>query len=283
MKYIYFGTPQFASLILEGLITAGMPPVALVCNPDRPIGRKKIITPPLTKQIVRRLCPSVDVLQPERIDDSFFETLRAYEADLFVVAAFSKILPDVLLTIPTCGTLGVHPSLLPGLRGASPIQSAILANIRTGVTLYKMDAKMDHGPIYAQEELLEDVSAHTYVTLEAALAKTSVPMVIRTAPKIVMGELEPKEQEHESATFTKKFKTEDGHVTYEDVLAAEQGDFEHAERIDRMIRALTPEPGVYTIKEGVRVKLLQACIREKKLVVSMIQKEGKNPTDVVGL
>src|SRR5258708_6191606 len=123
-----------------------MPPTALVCNPDRPVGRKKIVTPPLTKELIAKSSASTIILQPEKLDDAFIARLKEFQPDFFVVAAYAKIIPQAVLDIPRLGTLGVHPSLLPKYPGASPIQSAILDDTcsETGVTIYLIDQKMDH-------------------------------------------------------------------------------------------------------------------------------------------
>src|SRR5579862_505150 len=114
MKFVLFGTPRFAEIILDELIRAKLPPAAIVCNPDRPTGRKKIITPPPTKRRATESdASSIDIIQPEKIDEILLKRLAALEADLFVVAAYAKILPASVLSVPRHGTLGVHPSLLP--------------------------------------------------------------------------------------------------------------------------------------------------------------------------
>ena len=110
MKYIYFGTPDFAADVLQELINADMPPVAVVTNPDRPSGRKKIITPPAVKELVGQ---SIPVLQPEELDQSFAQQLESFDADVFVLAAYGKILPKWVVEMPEKGMLGVHHSLLP--------------------------------------------------------------------------------------------------------------------------------------------------------------------------
>ncbi|MBI3088684.1 MAG: methionyl-tRNA formyltransferase, partial [Candidatus Colwellbacteria bacterium] len=167
-RYIFFGTPRFAAIILEKLISAGIPPVALVCNPDRPTGRKKIITPPPTKQVVREKVASskgkIEIFQPENLKDAYY-LLHATNYDVFIVAAYSKILPREILAIPRLGTIGVHPSLLPKYRGPSPIQSAILAGeTETGITLFLMDEQVDNGPIISSKKLVVS-SKDNYETL----------------------------------------------------------------------------------------------------------------------
>ncbi|MBI2594734.1 MAG: methionyl-tRNA formyltransferase, partial [Candidatus Colwellbacteria bacterium] len=129
-RYVFFGTPRFAAIILEKLINTGIPPVALVCNPDKPVGRKQVITPPPTKTCIlkqeSRIKNKIQIFQPEELG-MIRDSLFTLQPDVFIVAAYAKILPKKILEIPRLGTIGVHPSLLPKYRGPSPIQSAILA------------------------------------------------------------------------------------------------------------------------------------------------------------
>src|SRR3990167_5776499 len=151
MRYIFFVTPNFAAIILEKLIKSSLIPSAVVCNPDRPIGRKKNITPPPTKSLA--LHYNIPILQPEILTNNKLQ-ITNYKPDFFVVAAFSKILSKEILQIPRLGTIGIHPSLLPKYRGATPIQTAILnGDTETGTTLYLIDEKIDHGAILAQRKL----------------------------------------------------------------------------------------------------------------------------------
>jgi methionyl-tRNA formyltransferase len=276
MKYVFFGTPRFAAIILDRLIRAGMPPVALVCNPDRPVGRKKIVTPPPTKQLVVDEKLSVQIFQPEKLDTSFIEALRALKPDFFVVAAYAKIIPQAVLDIPRLGTLGTHPSLLPKYRGASPIQSVLLAGEeQTGTTIYAMDEKMDHGAIYAQEEVPLDALTTDYLTLEETLAKLSAQLLVKTIPRVLDGTAIPCTQDESLATFTKKFMTENGFIKYSELDAAIAGDSDKAALIVRTINAFTPEPGAWTIRNGVRVKLLDANIEHGAFTLKAIQEEGQ--------
>src|SRR6266481_8138985 len=155
MKYVFFGTPEFAAIVLDELIAAGFLPDAIICNPDRPAGRKKVITPPPVKKLIaeRGLESQTKILQPEKPTPELFKEFD--DIDFFVVAAYAKIIPQSILDIPRLGAIGVHPSLLPKYRGSSPIQSAILAGeMETGVTLYMLDHKMDHGPMLAAERVM---------------------------------------------------------------------------------------------------------------------------------
>jgi len=279
MKYIFFGTPRFAEIVLGGLLDAGMPPVALVCNPDRPVGRKKTITPPPTKVLALERSADIDIIQPEKIDETFLQRLRALEPDFFVVAAYAKILPKSLLDIPRLGTLGTHPSLLPKYRGASPIQSAILAGetAETGATIYLMDEKTDHGPILVQDKLSGASESIMYLELEEKLAKLSAQLLIKTIPNFFTGKTTSRTQDGSLATYTKKFVTQDGFVAPEELAEAEQNG-SHAIEILHKINALNPEPGAWTTsQDSKRLKLLEAKIQDGKLILTKTQREGERP------
>ncbi|MGC9968939.1 MAG: methionyl-tRNA formyltransferase [Minisyncoccia bacterium] len=278
MKYIFFGTPHFAEIILDQLIKADMPPHGLVCNPDRPLGRKKIITPPPTKRLVATCGAATKVLQPEKLDEHFIDELKTLDADFFVVAAYAKIIPKAVLDVPRLGTIGVHPSLLPRYRGATPLQSVILnGETETGVTIYLMDEKMDHGPVLAQAKMAMNSLTASYRDLEERLAGAAAELLLRTMPDFYAGRCKPQPQDEDRATFTKKFTAEDGFVAADDLTAAEQGATPKAEFILRKINALTPEPGVWTTKDGKRIKLLEAELRDGALRLKRIQKEGGRP------
>ena len=268
MKYIYFGTPDFAADVLQELINADMPPVAVVTNPDRPSGRKKIITPPAVKKLVGQ---SIPVLQPEELDQSFAQQLESFDADVFVLAAYGKILPKWVVEMPQKGMVGVHPSLLPKYRGATPIQSVIMAGEKeTGTSLFVIDEEVDHGPILNQEKLLiEDTD--TYISLSEKLAKLSGQLLIKTLPQYVKEEIAPHVQDHDQATLTNKFQTEDAEVDLEK---------DDPITIWRKVRALNPEPGAYTFKDGKRMKILEAELKDNQLILKKIQFAGDKPKEV---
>ncbi len=129
-NFIFFGTPEFSAIILEKLIKADFIPAAVVCNPDRPVGRKQVTTPPPIKQRIMNyesgIKNKIKILQPEKLDPSLF-IIPNSSFDFFIVAAYARIIPKEILDVPRLGSIGVHPSLLPKYRGATPIQSAILA------------------------------------------------------------------------------------------------------------------------------------------------------------
>jgi methionyl-tRNA formyltransferase len=285
MKYIFWGSPEFAAIILEKLIGAEFIPEAVACNPDRPFGRKKIITPPPTKIFVAgKKTLSIPVLQPEKLDKNFISQVSKFNPGIFIVAAYSKIIPQEILDIPKFGTIGVHPSLLPKYRGASPIQSAVLNGEKeTGTTLYLMDAKMDNGPILAQKKLENgNLDKINYEDLEKGLAELSADLLIETLPKFIKGEINPLPQNQAEATFTKKFLTQDGFVDLKKNSPIE---------IERKVRALNPDPGVWTIwqggkpfdsVQGKRMKILGAELgAENNLILKKIQFEGKKPQTLI--
>ena len=223
MKFIFFGTPDFAAIILEKLINSGYVPKAVVCNPDKPVGRKKIITPPPVKVLImKHEIWNIPVLQPEKLDKSFMLQVSSSITDIFIVAAYSNIIPKEILNIPKLGTIGIHPSLLPKYRGATPIQTAILNNDQeTGTTLFLMDEKLDHGAIIANSEFRIQNSEWNYEALMKKLANLSADLLIKTLPDFIAGKITPLPQDESLATFTKKFKTEDAFIKPEDLKQAE--------------------------------------------------------------
>ncbi|MCP6720015.1 MAG: methionyl-tRNA formyltransferase [Patescibacteria group bacterium] len=278
-KYIFFGTPEFAAIILEKLIAAHMPPVLIVCNPDRPVGRKKVITSPPTKLLAAQ--HNIPISQPETLLNYKPPTTN-YKPDFFIVAAYAKIIPKDILKIPRLGTVGVHPSLLPKYRGPTPIQAAILSgDEKTGVTLFLIDEEIDHGPILAQRALENyELGIMNYKELEKGLAGMSGDLLVETLLKFIKGEIKPQPQDETQATYTKKFKIEDAYVDLEK---------DNPVAVERKIRALNPEPGVWTIStggkpfdiaQGKRVKLLEAELAERELKLKKIQVEGKKPQEL---
>lgn len=277
-NFVFFGTPEFAGIILKNLLAAGFLPKAVVTNPDKPVGRKHIVTPPITKQIILDSGENIEILQPAKITPEFLETLRSIPADFYIVAAYAKILPQELIDIPRLGVIGVHPSLLPELRGASPIQSAILeGKTETGVSLFMIDAGMDHGPVLSQEKTGIDPEDNSE-TLTQKLAEISSKMIIKILPDFVSGKIIPETQDETKATFTGKFKTETAFIEEKDLRSAKSDNAELARTLYNKIQAFYPEPGSWTYINGKRVKLLEAEItNEGRLKLKTIQFEGKNP------
>lgn len=248
MRVIFWGTSTFAATILEALAASPWRPSLVVTAPDAPAGRTLAVRRSPVCSSAERL--GLTLIQPEELN-SVPEGITL--ADLFVVAAYGKILPEALLRIPRLGAINVHPSLLPHWRGASPIQATILAGeTETGVTLIAMDAKMDHGPIIANEKFEIQNGNMTAPELANELARLGSSLLLKTLPQWVEGALTPEAQDDRAATFTRMIKKEDGHIDWRN----------SAEVIERTTRAYLPWPGAYTFwkrnEKPVRLRIVAA-------------------------
>ncbi len=285
MRYAFFGTTQFSADVLRELLVSDHPPVLVITNPDRPAGRKQELTPPPVKPPAE--AAGIPVWQVEKPDAEFAGKLRAENLDCAVLAAYGHILRTEALQATRLGVIGVHVSLLPKYRGASPMQSAILAGEKeTGVTLYLMDEEVDHGPILAKRAF--PLTDQTFLELQKESAKAGAELLIRTLPGFAEGRIKLQEQDHSQATFTRKFSAEDGFAEPEVLKSALSGQNENAAlEVWRKIRALNPEPGAWSYGAGLpvsaqvqadkRVKLISGHMEGPKLVLEMIQPEGKTP------
>ena len=237
LRIIFMGTAELSCPSLEAL--AGRPEcevVAVVTQPDRPKGRELHLEPSPVK--VAALRAGLAVLQPERArNEVFVESIRQLKPDVIVVVAYGQILPQSILDVPQYGCLNVHTSLLPKYRGAAPIQWAILNDeTETGVTLMKMDAGLDTGPLLAQVPTPIH-ETDTSETLHDRLAGLGAELLIRTLPDFVAGRIQPQPQMAASASHAPKIKKEDGHI-----------DWNHPARaIWNRVRALTPWPGAFSL------------------------------------
>jgi len=275
-KFIFFGSTLFSRIVLEKLVKNNFFPLALVCNSDKPFGRKKIITPPETKKFIleNNLENEINIFQPEILDNDFILKLKNLNADFGIVCAYSKILSNEILNIFPKGILGIHPSLLPKYRGASPIQSAILAGEeKSGITIYLLDDKMDHGPVLVQKEI--EIKNLNFEKVYLMLADLAGNLTLETIPLYFDGKIISQKQDESQATYTKKFKLEDGYVDLVDIKSAKESGDKLAFEIYYKILALNPEPGVWTIKNNKRVKLLEAEIIDNKLIIKKIKIEGE--------
>jgi len=285
-KYLFLGTPEFAAIVLEKLISAGIIPEAVICNPDKPVGRKQVITPPPVKVLAQK--NNLPVYQPKNKIE-LLEVVEKLKPDLGIVAAYGMLLPKNVLDIPKYGFINIHPSLLPKYRGATPIQAAILnGDEKTGVSLFIIEEQMDNGKILAQKELTM-ANDYNYGTLGRKLFEMGADLLIEILPKYIDGEIIPLLQDDSLATYTQKITTQDAFIKPEDLKIAQDTGGKIAFEIDRKIRALNPEPGVWTmIKDkpfnaarGKRMKILEAALtHESKLKLKKIQYEGKTPVEI---
>lgn len=251
MKAVFMGTPDFAVPVLRALHAAGIRIPYVVTQPDRKGNRGRVTFSPVKQEA---LDEGVPVLQPGRLsaDEAVKEKIRAAAPDVIIVVAYGQILKRDVLDIPRLGCYNVHASLLPKLRGASPVQNAVLSGEpETGVTVMRMDEGLDDGDIVAAETLA--VGRHTSGTLSDALASLGASLLVRTLPAIEAGTAVLAPQNDEEATYCSKIRKEDGAVDFS----------EPADVLERRIRAYDPWPGSFCdlIREGrepLRVKFWSA-------------------------
>jgi len=232
---LFFSTPDFALPALHALIKAKYTIVGVVTNPDEPVGRKQILTPPPVKVLAEKY--TIPVFQPEKLRRELWDS-EIPRADLFVVAAYGKIIPKSVLEIPKYGALNIHPSLLPRWRGASPIQSAVLAgDTGTGVTIMQLDERMDHGPVVAQQAVHINDQRIAYKELLNELWQKGASLLVETIPGYVSGAITPTPQDDTKATYCSPLKKDDGRIDWTQT----------AEEIERMVRAFSAWPGTWTL------------------------------------
>ncbi|MFZ2556236.1 MAG: methionyl-tRNA formyltransferase [Minisyncoccia bacterium] len=266
-KIVFFGTAPLAIESLDALEAVGLVPALIVAGQDRLAKDKSIILPPEKSWALER---GIRVAQPKDISPEFLSGLQEEEWDAFVVASYGKILPKALLEIPKRGTINMHPSLLPKLRGPSPIRSAILNDEReTGVSVMILDEKMDHGPLIGQKNVSIENWPPRGREFDTLLAHEGAALLADVLPKYLAGEITPAEQDHSLATYSKIFLKEDGELNlagdaYQNLLK---------------IRAFDGWPGTYAYferaGERLRVVILKAHLDGNKLVIDTVKPEGK--------
>ena len=264
-RLIFMGTPDFAVPTLNALIDHGHHVLAVVTQPDRPKGRGKKLAAPPVKQVA--LEHRMEVLQPEKAsDDLFCAQIRAKEPDLIIVVAFGQILRKKLLDIPRWGVINVHASLLPSLRGAAPIQWAILNDeSKTGLTVMQMDEGMDTGPMLFQEEvpvLKDETAGHLHDRLAAMAGDLMARSLARLSGKIAGGT----PQDHAKATYAPKISKDLCLVDWK----------EEANKVSARIRGMDPKPGAHTLWEGQEIKLFASTVIDR-------DRDDHLPGQVLGL
>jgi len=261
IKFAFFGTSHIAVYVLDALEAAGLLPALVITPEDKPQGRGlEVRSSEVAKWAGARNIPLAD-------DWKEFETGTW---DAAIVVDYGKILPQRILDIPAKGFLNVHPSLLPRLRGPSPIRSAILHDEKdTGVTIIKVDAEMDHGPMVAQKKVAIAEWPTRLADLERALLQEGGKLLAEMLPLWVAGEIEAKEQNHDIATYCEKIQKEDAQVNLSD----------DAYRNLLKIRAYEGWPIAYTFFERngkkIRAQILDAHIEGAQLVIDSVKPEGK--------
>lgn len=243
-KLIFMGTPAFSVPVLEGLLEAGYEVAAVVTQPDRPVGRKKILTAPPVKEAA--LKHGLTVLQPEKISGSEeMEAVIALQPDLIVTAAFGQFLPERLLQAPVFGAVNVHASLLPKYRGGAPVHYSIINGEKeTGVTIMEMIKKMDAGGIYAQKSI--PISAQDDVgTMFDKLSLVGKELLLEALPDILSGALQPVPQDESQVSFSPNITREQEKISWQKT----------AEQIDCQVRGMRPWPTAFTAYQGTNWKI----------------------------
>ena len=271
-KLVFMGTPAFSVPILEGLVQAGYEVLAVVTQPDRPVGRKKTITPPPVKVAAEAL--GLEVLQPEKISGSKeMDRIIELAPDLLITAAFGQFLPEKLLQVPQFGAINVHASLLPKYRGGAPVHYAIMnGDQETGVTIMEMIKKMDAGAIYSQARLpitpQDDVG-----TMFEKLSLLGRDLLLETLPKLLAGELEKEPQDEAQVTFSPNITREQEAVDWTIAFTTYQGARWKLWGATPLAETTEEAPGTIIYKG--KKALWVACGDNSVLAIEELQPAGK--------
>ncbi|QIL46141.1 methionyl-tRNA formyltransferase [Vagococcus coleopterorum] len=257
-KIVFMGTPGFSAPILDGLIEEGYDVVAVVTQPDRPVGRKRLLTPTPVK--ARALVHGLDVLQPEKISGSpEMERVIALEPDLIVTAAFGQFLPEKLLQAPKHGAINVHASLLPKYRGGAPVHYSIIdGQPETGVTIMEMIKKMDAGDIISQEAITI-TDEDNVGTMFDKLSDLGRKLLIKTLPGYLAGSIETKGQDEEEVTFSPNITREEEAIDWN----------KNATAVWNQVRGMNPWPVAHTVFEEARWKLFEVEVLPEEKTTEM--------------
>ncbi|MFE8699024.1 methionyl-tRNA formyltransferase [Cytobacillus sp. FJAT-54145] len=263
-KIVFMGTPDFSVPVLRQIISDGYEVIGVVTQPDRPVGRKKVLTPPPVKVEAEK--HGIPVFQPEKIRQrEELDKVINLNADLIVTAAFGQILPKELLEAPTYGCINVHASLLPELRGGAPIHYSIIqGKDKTGITIMYMVEKLDAGDILTQVEV-PITETDTVGSLHDKLSEAGSKLLSETLPLLLEKKINPIPQDDEKATFAYNIKREQEKIDWSKT----------GEEIYNHIRGLNPWPVAYTTLNETVLKVWWA----EKVQYS----KGKNPGEVVSI
>ncbi len=244
LRIIYMGTPDFAVPALKRLIEAGLTPVAVVTQPDKPVGRKQKIKPGPVAAVAHE--HNIPVLQPTKLrTGEFARELAEFKPDLFITAAYGRILPPDVLAVPRLGALNIHGSLLPRHRGASPVHASIIAgDAETGITIMMMDEGMDTGDILLQRAIPIE-TADDAGTLMDKLAELGADLILPAIEGLLDGSIQPKRQNPDEATVTSLLTRKDGEIDWN----------KPAQEVFDFVRGSNPWPGAYTYCDEKRLKV----------------------------
>ncbi len=249
LNVVFCGTSVFAVPALEMLAASRHRVVAVVTQPDAPAGRGRVVMPPPVKVVAQRL--GVEVQQPSQLVAApILAALQEYRPDLLVVVAYGRVLPPAWLATAPHGTVGLHASLLPRYRGASPIQRSIMSgDAATGVTTFRVVEEVDAGPIFRQREVWIQPD-DTALTLGERMARAGATLLAETVDALAAGGAQPRAQDHTAATYAPKLTKQDGLIDWT----------QDADTLCRRVRALVPWPSAYAALGGRQVKIWKARV-----------------------
>lgn len=265
-RVVFMGTPDFSVPVLETVIKDGYEVIGVVTQPDRPVGRKRVLTPTPVKQ--KALEYDIPVFQPEKIKEDHQQVLD-WNPDLIITAAFGQIIPKAILDVPKLGCINVHASLLPKYRGGAPIHKAIMDGEKeTGVTIMYMDVKMDTGDMISKVVVPIEEDDHTGSMFEK-LSIAGAKVLAQTLPGLIAGEIKATPQNHEEATFAWNIKREDEKIDWNKT----------AREVYNHVRGLHPWPVAFTTIDEMSVKIWWATPIEKEFnseagTIVSVEKDG---------
>lgn len=251
-KIIFFGTSEFSEVILNSLIKTGYDIAGVFTRPDQKIGRRQEWQKTPVKILAKK--NNIPVFDPKKLDETAIKQIKDLSPDLIILVAYGKIIPQSVLDSPKFGAINVHPSLLPKLRGPSPIQNSLLAGEKeTGTTIMLMDAGIDTGDILSQKRISVGQD-ETFPELSQKLAGKSAKLLLETIPLWIEGKIKPQKQNNEAATFCQLIKKEDGKINWH----------ESAQSVYNEYKAFYSWPGIFTVWNGKRIKLNKIILAKDK-------------------
>lgn len=291
LRVVFMGTPEFSVPVLEGLIE-NYDVVLVVSQPDKEVGRKRVLTPPPVKK--KAIEKGIPVLQPVKIKEEY-ESILDFNPDIIITCAYGQILPKEILGYPEYGCINVHASLLPKLRGGAPIHRSIMENhARTGITIMYMVPRMDAGDIISQKDTIIEKNDNLE-SLHDRLSLIGKELLLETLPSIISGEITPIPQNEDEVTYAWNITREEERIDFS----------RYAIDIFNHIRALSPYPGAYAKLDGKIVKFYDSYItdnfytekkdgeiakiyedgigisvKDREVVITEIQVEGKKRVKV---
>lgn len=260
IRAIFIGTPDFGIPAFRALVQdKQFEIIAVITQPDKPVGRKQILTPPPIKVEAKK--HKISVFQPEQITD-LQSTIKNLKPEIIIVIAYAQLIPEEILNLPKFGCINVHGSLLPKYRGAAVIQAPILNNDKqTGITIIKMDKGLDTGHILAQAEI-KIKSNETGDSLYDRLSQLGADLLPGTLKKYIVGKIKPRPQDETKANYVKQIKKKHGLINWART----------AMEIERFVRAMAPWPSAWTWWKNKRLKI--TAVQQQPLAINSY-KPGK--------